>query len=120
MTDQKINIAIAEKVMSWRVHRSKAKELLCDGMTPNGDIFVNAKLPDFATNIADAWIIAENMELTVTPGHHGWRAAYCNWSQVGETTAVGMTNHQRWTVAETAPRAICLAALRLRGIKVKP
>lgn len=65
-------------------------------------------------DIADAWMLAEALGLTVTPtyehGESAWGCAHCNWHRSGETTAVGMTNHQDWFTAPTAPRAICLAA----------
>lgn len=70
------------------------------------------RVPHYSTEISAAWEVAEKLHLTVTPGIRGWRAARCNWSQSGETTAVGMTNHRQWVEAETAPLAICLAAAR--------
>ena len=61
-------------------------------------------------NIADAWMLVEQLRLTVTPHGTKWGCAHCNWSQFGETTAVGMTNGRDWYLADTAPRAISLAA----------
>lgn len=68
-------------------------------------------LPYFSTEIDAAWKVVEKLHLTVTPMGKEWAAAYCNWSQSGETTAVGMTNNRQWSTAATAPLAICLAAL---------
>jgi Phage ABA sandwich domain len=68
-------------------------------------------MPQFSTRIDVAWELVIKFQLTVTPGYRGWKAAACNWSQSGETSAVGMTNYGVWSEAETAPLAICIAAL---------
>jgi len=69
--------------------------------------------------IEDAWVLVEKLRLTLTPGANCWLCAHCNWWQSGETTAVGMTNHQQWVEAATAPRAICLTALTEAAIRLR-
>jgi len=65
----------------------------------------------YSTEISAAWEIVEKLKLTVHPTFGGWNVANCNASGSGETSWVGITNHQKWVYAETAPEAICKAAL---------
>lgn len=74
-------------------------------------------VPNYSIDISAAWEVAEKLRITVTPDiGHGWKAAWCNASGSGETTWVGMTNRRKWIIAETAPLAICRAALEAMGV----
>jgi hypothetical protein len=114
MTDQEIIASLAEKVMGWKVCQNGFAVDPRFGVHALGATYPFERLGwNPLECIADAWMLAERCHLTVTPGAKGWRAQSCNWHQSGETTAVGMTNYRDWYEAETAPRAICLAALKV-------
>lgn len=73
--------------------------------------------PHYSTDIAAAWEVAERVRLTVTPAiGHGWEAAWCNASGSGERNWVGTTNGRKWHYGDTAPLAICRAALLAMGV----
>jgi hypothetical protein len=84
-----------------------------DGCQPREQLerALEARPRPYSTDIAAAWEVVERLRLTVTPHLDSWRAARCNWGQSGEINAVGMTNSRPWVEAETAPLAICRAAL---------
>lgn len=70
--------------------------------------------PAYSTDVSAAWPLVEKFGLTITPGYKCWMAAKCNAGGSGETTWVGLTNHQDFTKAETAPLAICRAVLKAK------
>lgn len=71
-------------------------------------------MPHYSTNIADAWKVVEKMENTHrfslhrTVKENGWQVIFWDIE----------TDAHRSLVAETAPLAICLAALRCKGIDI--
>jgi hypothetical protein len=77
----------------------------------SGDMF----LPHYSTNIADAWGVVERLVSTPGPNgdHHSVRVDYS-----GDAVVV-IDENEDWQVsaiAETAPLAICLAALKAKGV----
>jgi hypothetical protein len=116
---RELDALIAERVCGWERVRFTGPPDDFYGHEPgregNGHL-----VPRYSTDIAAAWLVAEKLRLTVTPtwspaNGDCWQAARCNWMQSGETNAVGMTNNGQWTKGETAPLAICLAALKEVG-----
>lgn len=99
LTGRALDAAVSEKVMGWALDW-QGDELLC---------------PDFSTDIADAWLVVEKMQMTQGPGHvgpfmlhvlsgcdaKGWNCIWC--SDFGYTESV---------FGRTAPEAICRAALK--------
>lgn len=115
MTDRELDALVAEKVMGWTSrgpHPIFGTPVYATGME-------DTLLPRFSTDLAAAWIVAEKRAITVTPIGNKWGAAWCNFSQSGETTAVGMTNGRDWVVCDSAARAICLAALQAVGVYIR-
>jgi hypothetical protein len=115
---REIDALVAEKVMGW-TRTASGWHHECPSAGPDG---VNiAAPPHFSTDIAAAWQVAEKLGLTVTPmsvrGIRKWGSARCNYFQGPPLVAVGMTKGRDWETAETAPMAICLAALRWVGIQ---
>jgi hypothetical protein len=74
--------------------------------------------PDYSKNIAAAWQAVERLTEGVSPhcnlrverlGDEGWRASMCfdDWENMWSG----------WAYADTAPHAICLAALKAVGVE---
>jgi hypothetical protein len=75
---------------------------------------VPVQCPPYSTDIAAAWLIVEEMlsrglsvRVTKKPGDFPWHA-YID----------GKEGFQNSSQAQTAPRAICVAALLAHGVKV--
>lgn len=73
-------------------------------------------VPTYSTHIANAWILVEKLKLAVIPGDDGkWRCECggfivdCIWYEVSLEHA---------PASESAPHAICLAALEAKGVEV--
>jgi hypothetical protein len=133
VTDRELDDLIVEKIFNgdapaqWAVRDSKGAAVHVTTSEKWARIFqtendfdeewvVIREPQPYSTDIAAAWTIAEKRAITVTPIGTRWGAASCNFSQSGETTAVGMTNGRSWIVCDSAPRAICLAALKAVGV----
>src|SRR3990167_5375038 len=74
--------------------------------------------PRYSVSITAAWIVAEVMRLAVAPKGNCWESAYCDWKLSGESLRISRENAGLWSIATTAPLAICIAALRATGIEV--
>lgn len=78
----------------------------------DADYFVNESggigfdLPSYSTDIASAWLVVEKLRLSVLKCNHGWRAGDLSYG--GHESSEFIFD----AIAETAPHAICLAALK--------
>jgi hypothetical protein len=106
MTDKEINEAVARKLGWVRCCNPKTMEngkiIDCFGWSKGGSHF-HERYPDYVTDIRAAWEIVECWQkegfifsLYYEPIEKNWRCAFM------ETV-----------IADTAPRAICLAFLKL-------
>ncbi len=98
-----IDSLIAEKIFGWKLDDESALVwLLPDGSR-------RGALPHYSTDIADAWQVIEHMN------DRGWSpTVFCEfqwWIANFFTDIAGSFEAS----AETAPLAICLAALRAMG-----
>ena len=133
MNNREIDALVAEKVMGWGVKHFEASqnenspvvqklERWCvEGIDippedeENDWLFGN--MPWFSTNISDAWQVVEKMAkygiAIHTPrdsekGHMPWRVVI----------ATDISGLAKAVNGETAPMAICLAALKAKGVEV--
>ena len=87
---------VAERVMRIAVFNkqySPSIQIPCPDNKPGCMVAHFKPVPRYSTNMADAWEVAEEMRITVTPSiGRGWKAAWCNASGSGETNWVGLTN----------------------------
>lgn len=67
----------------------------------------NLMIPDYSTDIAAAWLVADKLGLSVLKVTEGWQAR----------KFVSMRDESA-SNAKTAPLAICLAALKAVGVAV--
>jgi hypothetical protein len=108
---RELDALIAEKVMGWVLppHSSVVGQMWVE--TPSGR--VHPKLPEFSSNISDAWQVVEKMK----------EIGYMMWlEQEGVYQCVffrglGYQVHD-YSVASSAPLAICLAAIKAKGIDI--
>ncbi len=114
---------VAERVMGWRreepergPRRWRPPE---DGKSHPARALYG--VPRYSTDIAAAWLVAERLGLAVVPDltgdGTGWYATDIQHVVFGDS--VTMIEEERGGVAgETAPYAICLAALVASGLDI--
>lgn len=97
-----------------------------------GKTHIPKRVPPYSTDIAAAWDLVEKLGLLVVPLHEawldipedefrepvqiGWAAGRGSWH--GPTEIYMETPTRNWMKSETAPHAICLAALKAVGVEV--
>ena len=101
---RELDALIAEKVMGFRKHHAHGYLRNAPGEEPH-----------YSTNIADAWEVVERLVSTPGPNgdHHSVQVDYS-----GDAVVV-IDENEDWQVsaiADTAPLAICLAALKAKGV----
>lgn len=100
---REIDALIAERVMGWtRSHRGARGTQFYD--VPGWGVRSEGAIPDFSTKIAAAWLVVEKMTER-DDGDCGLITTVRGWSC--EFGAASM----KYANAETAPLAICRAAL---------
>lgn len=123
MTPREIDALVAEKVMGCKLYReldygvdgNYRFRCDCDGPhgsdTPHSDDFIRHSIKSYSTDISAAWEVvekfkSENKSVTVDGGLYvdGYRFS----AEMGHS----------WTIADSAPMAICLAALKSVGVEV--
>lgn len=122
MNKQEINRLVAEKVMGWEYQDCNGDELLlpADGdasrlqfvKKPNRHAFVK----DYSTDIRDAWLVFERFDFFHIERVTGYGEFYKVTLSVAQEDG---TYQEIEAIAETAPLAICLAALKSVGVEVE-
>lgn len=122
MTDRELDALVAEKVMGWEC-TIKMNELgeeyteWSNGkgghLSDWGELRMTDVAPKYSTDIAAAWEVVEKLDLLVPTRFlvrdvDGWVVA--NYDED--------LRREDGIVADTAPRAICLAALKVVGVDV--
>lgn len=73
---------------------------------PDGSIFHHTHMPDYPRKIADAWLVVEKIDMpfSIYGGYSGepWSARFHR------------NDKRQYLTADTAPLAICLAALKIK------
>lgn len=132
MTNREIDALVAEKIMGWTYRKPDPKYISAEGVgsyvgfilqppkinecyeryTCAGQLTFYGYPPHYSTDIAAAWEVAEQMKLKlVVDGVFGfWRVII---GPVGERNVFCVAEE------ETAPKAICLAALKAVGVEVE-
>lgn len=105
---RKLDALVAEKVMGWALSN---KESIKDGLIYTDRGWTSA-YPSYSTDIAAAWEVVEKFrwaepELSWNDETHSWIVHFQKGMYSGYANS-----------AETAPHAICLAALKAIGVQV--
>lgn len=96
---RKLDALVAERVLGIEVLHEYGQDYYIK--TEDG----GASVSSYSTDIVSAWFLVEKIRLTLKPrGGRGW------WASTGTFG---------WVEADTAPLAICLAALKSVGIEVE-
>lgn len=99
-----IEVFYAERSYAYYFAKSLGQNPLSKELRKKDNSNDDWVLPRYSENIAAAWEIAENLRMQLKPrGGDGW------WASVSSVN---------WIEADTAPLAICLAALRSVGVEV--
>ena len=101
MTDRELDALVAEKVMGHF--------LMGNGFVDRQNEYVG--LPNYSTSIVDAWEVVESL---IKQGMY-WDIRYADEWLVDLATKKDIY----YIGADTAPRAICFAALKAVGVEVK-
>lgn len=117
MNLREIDHLIATKVMGWEPEEIEGSAYL------SGYVLYKREepphIPDYqfkpSTNIADAWQVVEKLKIAVIPQAGG---APKNMQYLAEIDDRPFGKHYE-AFAETAPLAICLAALKSVGVEVE-
>lgn len=111
---RELDALVAERVMGWtdiKFGEEKTAGLL-EGFGQPPSNSGRIAFPNYSTDISAAWEILEEFCLThLTHGVNGWCCIIGR--QIDETTV-----HSTEAKAETAPHAICLAALKVLGLNL--
>lgn len=117
---RELDALIAEKVMAWVVSYQGTKDMFMRDPTIDEDDLGQSPLyavPPYSTDIAAAWEVVEKMKLSVVNHHGSWLAGPTDYSEArGEddrliTAIIGIEDGND-VGGNTAPHAICLAALK--------
>lgn len=106
---RKLDALVAEKVMGWRmVTYTAGGEQVTELAPPDGDLHRAGRWPNYSTEIEDAWLVVEKLRPRI------WRRMAIDITahqcQMGFTLDHEDGPHGS-AIADTAPLAICRAAL---------
>lgn len=100
---RELDALVAVRVMGWEIYQ---------------------QVPEYSTSIEAAWDIVEHMKKNHTHGvfsitgpsddHNKW---FCIFEKKWRGHNLEAASHYDWPSADTAPHAICLAALKACGVE---
>lgn len=127
---RELDALVAEKVMGYEVFRSDHAEYVQgrDWADPGEPLYYPdgierqaATVPEYSTDIAAAWPIAQKLGLALVPQSDGdgfrWLATDVHAVNYSNVITVEPKDGTEYS-ADTAPHAICLAALRAVGVEL--
>jgi hypothetical protein len=105
---RELDALVAEKVIGWTNLIGSSYDVNFGGRPPGGKWDI---VPHYSTSIADAWLVVEKLKTLTADGDIHIECLHGEWSV--------STCHEEawkgWSRADTAPLAICLAALEAVG-----
>ena len=113
ITPREIDRLIAEQVMGW-TNLSVAGNRF--GTTPEGK--VHRIVPPYSTDMSAAWEVVEKLRLLGYRGGIDWARPDSEYECYFGASPIPISERQSFK-EETAPRAICLAALKVIGVSVE-
>jgi hypothetical protein len=108
---RELDALVAERVMGWTDFWRRGEHILYGYPPVERSMGIDAErhpVPHYSTDITAAWELVEKFRLTVTP-----------WSTQGWIATVE-PGEGWYSPADTAPHAICLAALFIVGNRPAP
>jgi hypothetical protein len=120
MTNREIDALIANKIFALVVRdrlTGEERPLTFDDLIMSGDHLRIVTLPHYSTDIAAAWLVVEQMIKASTNGD--FHLEHLGPKDEGDwTCGTCRDDPSTWATADTAPLAICKAALKSVGIDV--
>lgn len=110
---REIDRLIAERMMGW-TNLSLAGTRF--GTTPQGR--VHRIVPQYSTDISAAWEVVEQLRLLGYQGGIDWARPEPGYECAFWSSSISPYEKQS-SRAETAPMAICLAALKVIGVSIE-
>lgn len=106
MKNRELDVLVAKHVMKLDVEAAVAGQILDD------DCGCKIEIPHYSTDIAAAWDVVEKLKIKGFDFVLHWKTAW---------ECIFWFGRDKWfeSNCETAPRAICLAALKAVGVEVK-
>lgn len=115
----RLDALVAEKVFGCTpyIGPSAQYECGCSPMNPEHETMINSwcVIPKYSTSIADAWQVVEKIEKDFAIQISSDGDAKIIWYCYLENEDKGVWVNEK---ADTAPHAICLAALKAIGVEV--
>lgn len=115
MTDKEINEAVARKLGWYETTTVLPKDGIIQELPAwtKDDKFVLLKLPDYVNSIEAAWEIVEHLQNLLSVSY--FVSMNCKKDKVEAGILCALTGNIAWEAeADTAPRAICLAFLKMQ------
>lgn len=111
---REIDRMIAERVMGWTNLSITGTPF---GTTPEGK--VHRIVPPYSTDMSAAWEVVERLRLLGYQGGMNWARSRSGYECTFESLPIS-PDERRFSKAETAPLAICLAALQVIEVPIEP
>lgn len=114
---RELDALVAEKVMGW-VRPAMDSPYIVDDPIHGKLAYLSGEIPHYSADIAAAWEIIEKLRggyhVTLESFGSHWR---CDISVITASVASGTKGNGQGR-ADTAPMAICLAALKAKGVTI--
>lgn len=112
LTKREIDRLVAERVMGWTNLHVVGTRF---GTTPEGKS--HRMVPQYSTDISAAWEVVEKLRQSGYQGRIDWARPELGYECAFWSSPI-LPNEMQFPRAETAPLAICLAALMVMGVSV--
>lgn len=123
---RELDALVAEKVMGWRKISHPYPYSDLTWINSEGATARPGGIPQYSTDIAAAWVVVEHLKNSLNGNE--WTGEFnlffngceyeCWWSFSRKTEEGLYETSKEAGVAETAPHAICLAALGAVGVNI--
>jgi len=110
LTPREIDRLIAERVMGWTNLSMIGNRF---GTTPEGK--THRIVPQYSTDVSAAWEVVEKLRQSGYQGGINWAISELGY-ECAFVEALHSPDERQTSRAETAPLAICLAALKVIGM----
>lgn len=119
---RKLDALVAEKVMKCKIEKPLSYAPLCGCLDLNHSIRDPGRLPlikNYSTDIAAAWEVVEKLTSKIEPHFQlGLCDVYTESPKWHAELYLDRPRKRVFAKADTAPHAICLAALKAVGVEI--
>lgn len=112
---KELDILVALKVMGWERHPDFSHLYRDTNRKEHGAFQVAEHIPNYSTDIAAAWDVFEKLAIAPDAGPLAIERYRKSWAV---TNGGGYEDGETFSEGDTAPHAICLAALKAVGVEI--